>query len=73
MSDWFIMSQWIEKIFSAKIAAEEGVVRRKKTTVQRYASKEDIVAAVKERRFHLIETGDQYVIVCNSGDIRIIV
>jgi len=66
------MSQWIENIFSAKIATEEGVVRRKKTTVQRYASREELIAAVKKRRFHLIETGDQYVIVCNSGDVRII-
>lgn len=67
------MSQWVENIFSAKIATEEGIVRRKKTTVQRYASKEDLIAAVKKRRFHLIETGDQYVIVCNSGGVRIIV
>lgn len=67
------MSQWVENIFSAKIATEDGVVRRKKTTVQRYASKEELIAAVKKRRFHLIETGDQYVIVCNSGDVRIIV
>jgi len=66
------MSQWIENIFSAKIATEEGVVRRKKTTVQRYASNKELIAAVKKRRFHLIETGDQYVIVCNSGDVRII-
>jgi hypothetical protein len=67
------MSQWIEKIFSAKIATEEGVVRRKKTSVERYATLDDLIAAVKKRKFHLIETGDQYVIVCNTGAVKIVV
>lgn len=67
------MSQWIENIFSAKIAIEQGVVRRKKTTVARYASFEKLVEAVKKRKFHMIETGDQYIIVCNSGSIKILV
>ena len=67
------MSQWIENIFSAKIAFEQGVVRRKKTTVLKYASTEELIAAVKKRKFHLIETGDQYVIVCNSGAVKIVV
>lgn len=67
------MSQWIENIFSAKIATEDGIVRRKKTTVMKYASRDALIAAVRKRKFHLIETGDQYVIVCNSGAIQIVV
>lgn len=67
------MRQWIENIFSAKIATEEGIVRRKKTSVALYASPEELIAAVKKRKFHLIETGDQYVIVCNSGAVKIVV
>lgn len=67
------MSQWIENIFSAKIATNEGIVRRKKSTVEKYASIKELVSAVKERDFHLIETGDQYVIVCNSGAVKIVV
>ena len=67
------MSQWIENIFTAKIATENGIVRRKKTTVIKYASRDDLIAAVRKRKFHLIETGDQYVIVCNSGAIQIVV
>lgn len=67
------MSQWIENIFSAKIASEEGIVRRKKSTVEKYATAKELIAAVKKRNFHLIETGDQYVIVCNSGAVKIVV
>jgi len=67
------MSQWIENIFSAKIATEEGIVRRKKTTVAKYASRDALIAAVRKRKFHLIETGDQYVVVCNSGAIQIVI
>ena len=67
------MSQWIENIFTAKIATEEGVVRRKKTSVERYATREELIAEVRKRKFHLIETGDQYVIVCNTGAVKIVV
>lgn len=67
------MSQWVENIFTAKIAKEDGIVRRKKTTVARYASVDELIAAVKKRKFHMIETGDQYVIVCNTGAIKIVV
>jgi hypothetical protein len=48
-------------------------VRRKKTSVERYATREELIAAVKKRKFHLIETGDQYVIVCNTGAVKIVV
>lgn len=67
------MSQWIENIFTAKIATEQGIVRRKKTSVNRYASREELIAAVRKRNFHLIETGDQFVIVCNSGAVKIVI
>lgn len=67
------MSQWIENIFNAKIAKEDGVVRRKKTTVARCASLDELVAAVKKRKFHMIEIGDQYVILCNTGTFKILV
>jgi hypothetical protein len=67
------MSQWIDNIFSAKIATELGIVRRKITSVNRYASRDELISAVKKRNFHLIETGDQFVIVCNSGAVKIIV
>lgn len=66
------MSQWIENIFAAKIATEDGIVRRKKASVERYASRAELIAAAKKRNFHLIETGDQFVIVRNTGAVKII-
>ncbi len=59
--------QWIKKIFDAKAAKKGDIVRRKKTSVQRYASLNDLLDEVKKCNFHLVETGDQYVVVCNAG------
>lgn len=67
------MSKWIDQIFEAKIATTQGVVRRKKSTVQKYASIKELTDEVRRRGFHLVETGDQYIVVCNSGNIRIVV
>lgn len=59
-------------MFAAKIATVDGIVRRKKSSVAMHASREELIAAVKKRNFHLIETGDQFVVICNSGAVKII-
>jgi hypothetical protein len=66
------VSAWIDQIFKARVAKNGGVVRRKKSSVHKYASHYALVRAVKRRRFHLIEIGDWYVILCNTGDMRVI-
>jgi hypothetical protein len=64
---------WVEQIFDAKIATTGGIIRRKKTAVARYASLSVLTGAVKARQFHLIEMGDQYVILCNTGEMKVLV
>jgi len=41
--------------------------------VEQYASMDELIAEVKKRGFHLVETGDQVLIICNGGNIKIIV
>jgi hypothetical protein len=40
--------------------------------VKKYASFKDLKHEVKRRGFHLLRTGDQYVILCHTGELRII-
>ena len=63
---------WIEQIFQAKTAKKGNVVRRSVADVIRFASIDALKAAVKERRFHLFRTGEQFVIVCNEGEIHLV-
>lgn len=62
---------WILQIFDAQIVDREGIVRRKKRDVQRHASFEMLLEYVQDQQFHLIETGDQYIVVCNPGVLKI--
>lgn len=66
-------SAWVDQIFDAKAAKRGGLVRRKKASVSKFASEADLIAAVKARGFHLIESGDQYLIFCHKGSMKLIV
>ncbi len=54
-------------IFEADIVRTGGIVRRSKVDVRTYSSFEELLEQVRERGFHLIETGDQYIVLCNKG------
>jgi hypothetical protein len=65
---------WIRNLFSADQVRKRGVVRRKRGDapgqVDDHGLKQLIIAA-RKRGFHVIETGDQVVVLCNEGDIRV--
>lgn len=63
---------WITDIFKAGICKRGGVVRRKVADVERIASEAELVDAVDRRGWHLVESGDQYVMFCNEGTFRVI-
>ena len=63
------MSAWINQIFDAKIVLRDGIVRRKKADVHKHASFAELLQKVQIEQFHLIETGDQYIVICNQGAI----
>lgn len=63
---------WQARIFGAKSVQAGGVVRRKIRDVHREIGREALIAEVKARGFHLLECGDQYVIICNSGQLRVV-
>jgi len=64
--------RWIRQIFRAQAARNGGIVRRQITSVHKYASEAELKAAVQHRGFHMVISGDQYVILCHQGDFKVI-
>lgn len=63
---------WIDQLFSAKAVQSGGVVRRNKTWVAREIGRARFEDEVRQRGFHLIETTQQLVVICNQGQIRLV-
>jgi hypothetical protein len=61
----------INQIFEAKAVKSGGIVRRKKANVEKFSSLQYLLQEVKRRGVHLIESGDQYIIICNSGYFKL--
>ena len=64
-------SAWVNQIFSAQQAQSGGVVRRNISDVERHASLDEVVEEAMARGFHVVETGDQLVILCHTGALHI--
>ena len=64
--------EYIKQIFKSKAAKNGGVVHRKIAAVKKYASLAYLLKEVEARRFHLVETDDDYVIFCSSGGFKLL-
>lgn len=64
-------NRWLNQIFDAMAVQNGDIVRRKTSDVHKHASHEELVAEVKSRGFHLVETGNQYLIICNPGALQL--
>ena len=63
---------WINQIFQAQ-AANGGVVRRSVADVEQYGGGVDnLKRFAKDQGYHLIRTGDQYVVLCHEGDLTVV-
>ena len=60
---------WIDQMFSAQCVREGGLIRRSIYWVHKIASYELLIREVRRRGFRLVEVGNQYVVLCNTGDI----
>lgn len=68
-----INQAWIDQVFFAKAVNRAGVVRRAVGDVEREVGRDIFIAEVRRRCFHLIECGGQFVVICNSGPLQLIV
>jgi hypothetical protein len=64
---------WLQQVFSAEAARSGGVVRRKVADVERKIGRRAFELEVRQRGWHLLLCGGQYVVVCSREPIRIIV
>jgi len=60
---------WIAEIFSARAVTEGGVIRRHRGWIDREVGRARFAAEVRARGFHLLETGEQLIVVCHNGPI----
>ena len=65
--------RWILQLFSAKAAAEGGIVRRKVADVERLIGRTRFLAEAERRGFHVAENAGQFVIFCNRQPVRMLV
>lgn len=65
------MSAWDRSNLKADQANTGGVVRRATHDLETYASVKELVEEARDRGFHVIETGDQIVVLCHLGEIII--
>jgi hypothetical protein len=63
---------WIDLVFEAKAVGKGGIVRRAVRDVERETGRAAFEAEVRRRRFHLIECGGQFIVICNPGRMQVI-
>jgi len=63
---------WIAEVFSAKSVARGGVIRRDLRWIDREIGRVRFIAELRTRGFHLVETGGQRIVICNTGFLRVV-
>ncbi len=59
------MNQWLEQMFTAGQANAGGVVRRARHDIETYGGGMDpLLDHAREKRWRVIETGDQVIVLC---------
>ncbi|MEV7828390.1 hypothetical protein [Microbacterium enclense] len=59
-------------MFSAQQVRGGGVVRRIIHDTNRYASLEEVLQRVDDEGWHVVQIGDQVIVLCSTGDMRIL-
>ena len=63
---------WIAEVFSAKSVARGGVIHRDLRWIDREIGRDRFIAEVRARGFHLVETGGQWIVICNTSFLRVV-
>ncbi len=70
-SDAFVMANsWVNQMFSSSRAVRSGgIVRRAMYDVNRLGVLDEIIEEARDRGWHVIETGDQIVLLAHEGSL----
>lgn len=66
------MAKWLDQMFNANQVISGGIIRRSVQDVLKYSSIGDVVDRAKENGWHVILNGDQIVVLCNPGEVKIL-
>ena len=58
--------RWIIQVFSARAAAEGGMLRRQIADVERLAGRDRFLMEVRRRGFRAVENFGQFIVFCNQ-------
>lgn len=72
LTDIIAPDQWVRQIFSARAAAEGGIVRRKVRDVERLLGRDLFEHELRRRGFHAVENAGQFIIFCNNEPVRVL-
>lgn len=65
--------RWIVQLFSARAAAEGGILRRSVEGVERLIGRQRFFHEIRRRGFRAVENTGQFVIFCNRDSISVVV
>lgn len=65
------MNAWLQQWFSAQACSKGGIIRRNRRDIDRFTSMDAVIREVKKRKWHVVEIGDQVVVLCNDGDMKV--
>ncbi len=63
---------WLVSLFEAKAVQKGGIVRRAIHDVEREVGRQALVAEVNRRGFHMVECGGQFIVICNTGAMKVV-
>jgi hypothetical protein len=65
--------RWIIQIFSARAAAEGGMIRRQIADVERLVGRDRFLMEVRRRGFRAVENSGQFIVFCNQEPVKILI
>ena len=65
-----LADHWLGQLFAAKAVANGGVIRRDRRWVRREIGEDRFIAEVRNRGFHLLEAGEQWLVICTASPLR---
>lgn len=70
MPDHMSPDAWMRHLFSSKAALDGGVIRRKIRDIDRVVGRDAFLSEMQRRGYAVVENAGQFVIFCNSEDLR---
>ena len=64
--------RWILQLFSARAAAQGGVLRRSVADVERMVGRDRFLHEIRRRGYRVIENAGQFVIFCNTEPVKVL-